>query len=118
MVSSRYHHYDIFRRGTMVCETPRLRSLLVSRRGGFLEDPFFRDAWGDYNNAVRRIVDRFNHGMFAPRDRLRDSHYHSMYRTLRSARINYAAQSARFKDEGDLYKVSAVFRFLQSELEA
>lgn len=89
----------------MVCETPRLRSLLVSRRGGFLEDPFFRDAWGDYNNAVRRIVDRFNHGMFAPRDRLRDSHYHSMYRTLRSARINYAAQSARFKDEGDLYKL-------------
>ncbi|XP_071521247.1 uncharacterized protein [Panulirus ornatus] len=93
--------------GAMVCETPpRLRSLLVSRRGGFLEDPFFRDAWGDYNNAVRRIVDRFNHGgVFAPRDRLRDSHYHSMYRTLRSARINYAAQSARFKDEGSVYKL-------------
>ncbi|KAK8723781.1 hypothetical protein OTU49_011545 [Cherax quadricarinatus] len=43
--------------------------------------------------------------MFAPRDRLRDSHYHSMYRTLRSARINYAAQAARFKDEGTVYKL-------------
>ncbi|XP_042222041.1 serine-rich adhesin for platelets-like [Homarus americanus] len=43
--------------------------------------------------------------MFAPRDRLRDSHYHSMYRTLRSARINYSAQAARFKDEGDSYKL-------------
>ncbi|XP_045618533.1 serine/arginine repetitive matrix protein 2 isoform X2 [Procambarus clarkii] len=90
----------------MVCEAPRTRTLLVSRRGGFLEDPFFRDAWGDYNNAVRRIVDRFNHGgMFAPRDRLRDSHYHTMYRTLRSARINYAAQAAAFKDQGDVYKL-------------
>ncbi|KAK7076869.1 hypothetical protein SK128_016393 [Halocaridina rubra] len=101
----------------MVCENRRLRSLLVSRRGGFLEDPFFRDAWGDYNNAVRRIVDRFNHGMFTPSDRLRDSHYHSIYRTLRSARINYAAQAARFKDEGDHYKlVMDVREFVGGEI--
>ncbi|KAK3891011.1 hypothetical protein Pcinc_005063 [Petrolisthes cinctipes] len=102
----------------MVCETPRLRSLLVSRRGGFLEDPFFRDAWGDYNNAVRRIVDRFNHGgMFAPRERLRDSHYHSMYRTLRNARISLNAQSARIKDEGEVYKlVMDVREFLGGDI--
>ncbi|XP_068223556.1 LOW QUALITY PROTEIN: serine/arginine repetitive matrix protein 2-like [Palaemon carinicauda] len=103
--------------GDMVCENRRLRSLLVSRRGGFLEDPFFRDAWGDYNNAVRRIVDRFNHGMFTPTERLRDSHYHSMYRTLRSARINYATQAARFKDEGNHYKlVMDVREFLGGEI--
>ncbi|MPC98572.1 hypothetical protein E2C01_093946 [Portunus trituberculatus] len=44
----------------MVCGSPpgRLKSLLVTRRGGFLEDPFFRDARENYNSAVRRIVDR------------------------------------------------------------
>ena len=34
------------------------RPLNVSRRGGFFEDPFFRDSWGDYSHAVRRVVDR------------------------------------------------------------
>ncbi|RXG57167.1 hypothetical protein Avbf_04185 [Armadillidium vulgare] len=38
-------------------------------------------------------------------DQLRDSQYHSMYRTLRSARLNYSAHSAKFKEEGNVYKL-------------
>jgi len=103
----------------MVCETAgRVRPLLVTRRGGFLDDPFFQDTWDDYHHAVRRIVDRFNHGFFnSPRDRLRDSQYHSMYRTLRSARSNVAQQSAKFKDEGEHYKlVMDVHEFVGGEV--
>ncbi|CAL4063902.1 unnamed protein product [Meganyctiphanes norvegica] len=103
----------------MVCETAgRVRPLLVNRRGGFLDDPFFQDAWDDYHHAVRRIVDRFNHGFFnSPRDRLRDSQYHNMYRTLRSARSNVTQQSTKFKDEGDHYKlVMDVHEFVGGEV--